>query len=645
MKKMRFLKRIGLLTLCLFEISTGFTRNLNSFVNQNKEIAKQKTRIPNATIDTLRLDVVGIFSNRNPLSLENTGLNVTIISKAQISQMPVQSLNEVLSLIQGVDIGQRGPMGVQSDVSIRGGSFDQVLVLVDGVRMSDPQTGHHQLNLPIPLEAIDRIEVIRGSHARRYGLNALSGVINIITQAYKKKALNIEGFYGNAADGNSTNYQGFGFRGTGNYYSQKFKTAVWISSEWIQSNGYRKYTDFTTFRTSMGLSSQLTKRTTLNLIAGANNNEFGASWFYAALSDSTAYETVHTHFISANLKHEFKNKATFNVITSKRWNYDHYIFIKNKPTIYQNYHVSSVNMLELNGKIPLLGGSLGAGLELRTEIINSTNLGSRTREFYGSYIEYTRNITDALFVSAGIYGLYSPNLVSTNYPGIEFSYKVLEKWRIFGNFVTGQRLPTFTDLYYVDSRNASNPNLNSEISESFELGIRHINGSNINQLSYFRRNVFRMIDWVKDSLPAKWMPVNYNQTVMEGIEGSLKYANVFKTKITVTWNFCTLGGKNEVDANKISKNALNYLAAQSILGMNYPVTKKAYLTVYWRYIERNSINPSTYHLIDARFSYQLKSAVQLYVNATNLGNTQYREIAAVPLMPRWVNAGFKLRIL
>lgn len=595
--------------------------------------------------DTVRLESIGIFSNRNPISLENTGLNVTIISKAQIGQMPVQTVNEVLSLIQGIDIGQRGPMGVQSDVNIRGGSFDQVLVLVDGVRMSDPQTGHHQLNLPIPLEAIDRIEVIRGSHARRYGLNALSGVINIITQSSKRNGVNVEGFYGNAADGGSPNYQNYGFRGIGNLYLSKLKTAVWASSEFLTSNGYRKYTDFNTYRTTVGLTSQLSKNTKLNLIGGANNNAFGASLFYAAPRDSTAFETVHTHFLSANLKHDFNNKSSLNIVAGKRWNYDHYIFIKEKPSIYQNFHVSSVNMIEINGKTSLLGGNLAGGIELRSEEINSTNLGSRNREFYGSFIEYSRNITDALFVSVGIYGLYSPDLVLTNYPGLEFSYKVLDKWRIFGNIGTGQRLPTFTDLYYSDPANSSNPNLRSEISESYELGVRYINESSSNQLSYFRRDVYRMIDWVKDSLPAKWMPINYNQTIMEGIEGSLKFARVFKSKLNVSWNFCTMGGKNEVDATKISKNALNYLSTQSILGLNYPVSSKAYIAVYWRYIERNSNNPSTYHLIDARISYQLKNYIQLYINGTNLGNTQYREIASVPLMPRWINMGVKWRIL
>lgn len=125
---------------------------------------------------------VELYSNRLHQTNLNTGMNVSVITSKEISQLPAQTINEVLAWVSGIDVRERCPMGVQADIGIRGSGFDQVLVLVDGARMSDPQTGHHQMNLPVPLQMIERIEVIRGSAARRYGLNAMGGVIHIITK-------------------------------------------------------------------------------------------------------------------------------------------------------------------------------------------------------------------------------------------------------------------------------------------------------------------------------------------------------------------------------------------------------------------------------------------------------------------------------
>src|SRR5574343_175753 len=127
------------------------------------------------------VDIHQVVSLGSKMSLRRSGMNFSLITSEMIQQLPVQNINELLSHIAGVDIRQRGVAGVQADIGIRGSSFDQVLVLIDGVRMSDPQTGHHQMNLPIPLNAIKYIEVIKGGAAHKYGLNALAGVVNIVT--------------------------------------------------------------------------------------------------------------------------------------------------------------------------------------------------------------------------------------------------------------------------------------------------------------------------------------------------------------------------------------------------------------------------------------------------------------------------------
>ena len=105
---------------------------------------------------------------------------VAQVSRAEIESLPVENVADLLAYLPGVDIRSRGASNVQSDVSLRGGTFDQVLILLNGIPVSDCQTGHYSLNLPVSTALIERIEVLQGTAANLTG--AFSGAINIITR-------------------------------------------------------------------------------------------------------------------------------------------------------------------------------------------------------------------------------------------------------------------------------------------------------------------------------------------------------------------------------------------------------------------------------------------------------------------------------
>ncbi|MDQ1088276.1 TonB-dependent receptor [Siphonobacter sp. SORGH_AS_1065] len=131
---------------------------------------------------TVGLSEVTVTANLQSTDIRKTARNVTVITAQEIEKAPVKTLDGVLQYALNVDVRSRAPLGVQADVSIRGGNFDQTLILVDGVKMNDPQTGHHSLNLPFPLEMIEKIEILQGGASRVFGPSAFSGVINIITK-------------------------------------------------------------------------------------------------------------------------------------------------------------------------------------------------------------------------------------------------------------------------------------------------------------------------------------------------------------------------------------------------------------------------------------------------------------------------------
>ena len=105
-----------------------------------------------------------------------------VISSETIKQSTATNVADLLQSISGIDIRRRGTDGMQSDLYIRGGQFNQTLILIDGFKTEDPQTGHHTMNMMIPLENIERIEIIKGPAARVFGQNAFTGAINIVTK-------------------------------------------------------------------------------------------------------------------------------------------------------------------------------------------------------------------------------------------------------------------------------------------------------------------------------------------------------------------------------------------------------------------------------------------------------------------------------
>jgi len=131
---------------------------------------------------TQELEEVVVSSSRIDLPLSENSRTIKVIQAQEIQKSSATSLADLLQRVAGIDVRRRGAQGMQADLYIRGGSFDQTLLLIDGIKVDDPQTGHHTLNIALPLELIERIEIIKGPAARVFGQNAFTGAINIVTK-------------------------------------------------------------------------------------------------------------------------------------------------------------------------------------------------------------------------------------------------------------------------------------------------------------------------------------------------------------------------------------------------------------------------------------------------------------------------------
>lgn len=589
-----------------------------------------------AQMDSLvyQLPDIVIKGNRLSIPFSEASRTIDIITAEQIKLMPVRSVNEVLQYVSGIDVRQRGPHGVQADISIRGGTFDQTLVLINGVKLVDPQTGHHIMNLPIDIENIERVEVLKGPSARIYGQNGFTGAINIVTKNPEEDFVKIR------LQGGS--YDLGGVRASASFLKDKSKHYLSFSKDF--SEGYRFNTDYDI--TNLFYQSEFeVGKEKLNLLAGFTERQFGANGFYASPDFTDQYEEVQTSLVSLNYNFS-ANNWTFNPRLYWRRNQDEYIFVRNNPSIFRNMHIGNVYGLELHSTNENKLGTTGIGLEFSQVDLNSTNLGDRDRFTSSLFVEHRFQLMDGkLDVTPGILVNNFSDFGTRLFPGLDVGYRLTGPLKLYGNVGYTYRVPTFTDLYYEDRANLGNPDLEPEEAIAFEAGFKYTyRGVNF-QASYFNRNGSDLIDWTKEADTLQWQPININDLNSQGVDISL---NMFFPVITGTNGFLQRFniGYTYIDAMiedneaAISRYALENLRHQLIAGLEFKLGNRLFYSTRYRYIDR--VTMDDYNILDMQLLYRAKD-FEVFLNASNIGDTEYRETNLVMMPGRWITGGVEIK--
>ncbi|MEQ9438887.1 MAG: TonB-dependent receptor [Cyclobacteriaceae bacterium] len=581
---------------------------------------------------TIELANVIISENRMQTPFSESARSIHVITRETIETSPAQSINELLSYVPGVDIRQRGPAGVQADLRIRGGTFEQVLVLVNGVKMSDPQTGHHLLNLPLDRNNIERIEVLKGPGARVYGQNAFAGAINIVTKVPENQLINA-GVYG----GDFGTWGGHaGIALPGKQYGQ------YLSVSHDRSDGYRANADYETTNLFYQSYAKLSGGT-LNIMGGHTMRDFGASGFYVA--ESEEYEEVRTSLISVDYDTKIQ-QWSFRPRLYWRRNHDNYVFIRSNPSAFNNIHTTHVVGTEMNATRQNTWGLTGLGVEFRNERINSDNfsggmqspaLGKWQRSIFGFFAEHRFYFFDRLDVTPGLYANWYSDYGWNLFPGLDASYEITTEWKAFANAGRSFRIPTYTDLYYNGPSNVGNDQLQPEKAWTYEGGIKYFGSHIWGQLSYFYRDGFQLIDWVRSNADQPWQPQNFYNVATQGVETEIsgqfsKESWVKTASVSYTYLNADLGNTEGVE----SRYVLDHLNHQFIASLTHKVWKNIHHSARLRYLDRMS--QADYWVLDSRLYFQTNQWY-VFAEATNLTNTEYTEAGYVPMPGRWFRLG------
>tara|TARA_B100000795_G_scaffold269947_1_gene261292 strand:- start:7228 stop:9048 length:1821 start_codon:yes stop_codon:yes gene_type:complete len=569
--------------------------------------------------ETQVLDTILIKSTRIDLPFKENSRTINVITSEVIKNSAATNVADLLQQVAGVDIRRRGTAGSQADLYIRGGGFDQTLLLIDGIKMDDSQTGHHTMNAALPIEVIERIEIIKGPAARVFGQNAFTGAINIVT---KKKLSNT--LSANIETGS------FGQLNGSVTVGKEFENSSIIAHVGVlTSDGYRTNSDYENKNYFLkGIFNK--KKQPIEVIATFFDKKFGAQNFYTPDSwGFNEYEETQNSLLGASTT--FRTEK-FKITPRVYWKRGQDIFLlkRDDPSFYRNLHTTNKVGLETNASYTSNYGITGFGIDVSSVSINSNNLGDRNRTMANLFLEHRFKLGDKVDVTPGVAVTYFSDFKFHAFPGLDLGIQLSDNLKAYGNLGITYRIPTYTDLYYNDSSTEGNPNLKPEEAFAQEIGLKYNSGRFTTSVAMFNRDATNLIDYIRqNTTDSKYIASNITKVNTKGFEVNADYRfkiNEFNQTLSFGYNFLN---DDILDQNKeLSRYSLNTLKHQFITRFTSKLFKNVRQNIIYKHAER-AIGTS-YNVWDASVIVDFNKFI-FTVTANNIFDAAYIESGFVPM--------------
>lgn len=551
-----------------------------------------------------------------PLPSSWLSRSAATIERGDLTALGLDSPIEALRLSPGVDARARGPRDVQTDFSIRGATFGQSLILVDGVRMNNSQSGHHNGEIPLPVTAVDRIEVVSGAGSATHGADALGGTINIISRKGQyADALATVGQHGYAA-------------GQASLSMANWPAHLTVTSWGARSSGFMIDRDFALG----GVAVRLTPASPITIDIRHQRRAFGANGFYgASLSKEWTDQTM------ASVAWQ---RATTKWVTSARGTFrnhgDHFRWDILRPGVAENrHHTNAGDVSFIAERLIATSTRITIGAAAGTDRVRSTNLGNHDYSRGGVFAELQQPLGAHAMLQGGLRLDDYSSFGHSWSPSVSGSYWLNPRLRVRGSVAHAFRVPTFTELYYSDPGNLGTPDLRAERGWSADAGLDWTYEGWSISAGPFRRWDRDVIDWVKAAPADLWRSTNVRDVTATGVEVSASRR----------WKSALLSGsftKLDVDApalTLLSKYVLEYATEQVGASIAIPLPGRWRVAMNADY--RHRLDGQRYTLGGLRVARSVKRA-EVFVDATNVFDEDYHEVAGVAMPGRWVTAGVRL---
>lgn len=554
-------------------------------------------------------ETVRVVAARIPLEAA-APRRVIVLEREDIARLPVRDVQELLAWVAGAGVARRGGFGIQSDVNLRGATFEQVAVLVDGVRVNDPQTGHFSLDVPLPIAAIERVEVLLGPGSAAHGPDAFGGVVAITTAAAATGVRLRIGEH-HLADAEAT---------------LALPGGIWVSGGRATSTGFRPGAEFGLTRASAGFAGDVGGWRTA-VTTGWDDKKFGALGFYSSRFPDQREATSTALAVASATRSVAIGRLT--VRAGARQHRDFFVLDRARPDWYANRHRTRSGSLgvEFAGQ----HGSVAwvAGTEGETQTIDSTRLGDHDR----------RRL--ALFAEGGLHhGAWRVHLQGRGdrlgetgwefSPGLGIGFETASGLVLGGHVGRSFRQPSFTDLYYRSPATVGNPALASERAWTWEASVTVPLGGVLADGAVFRRDARGLIDYLRDDTGVD-RAVNHARAITTGLEFGFAAR---PGGVVEQVRFGTAWLRSEIDADLArSRYALAHprFEASVTAAVRLPAQLRA--TVAGRF--RVPQSRGSYALVDLRIERPIGLGLTLGVDVSNALDRSFVEFDGVPMPGRW----------
>ena len=594
------------------------------------------------------LDSVAVIGSRQG-STRSTLMQTPLFERSTQAAAPLQTLESALRLSPAIDVRERGGKAVQADISVRGGSFDQTMIMLNGIPFTDVRTGHQSHSLPVDMDIISGIEVVEGTQQ----IGALSGSLNFRTQALHERYLraHISGgqhgyLYGNLS-GAITHKQ----------------LSVLGAASLRRSDGYTDNTDFNNVNAYTRMQYRDYAAGNFDFQAGYQQRAFGANGFYS-LKFPNQFEETSTWLTSLRWLKEFSSSFTLQASASYRKNNDRFELIKgDSKTVPFNYHTTDNYGAALVASYAWAGGLTSLSGDWTHNRILSTVLGEKldnAKPVHGyDGVSYTHgknrsvgNFSLGHILDKGDFRLAASGGVGVHPYGTtamwsaSLAYRPNATWNHEIGAHQSSRLPTFNDLYYTAKGYIGNPNLKPELAQTYRVGTRFQKGAwRASALLYYRHSK-DIIDWVRPDASSDWQASQITELNTLGAElsGGYRVEEGFFRSFMLSYGYL----KNDKSSGEmISKYVLDHMRNKLSANVEFELFRNCSWSIQATLFDRegnytdregNLMSYSPYVLVDSKLQYTYR-ATKWYVEATNITATEYFDYGGLLMPSCWMNAG------